>query len=162
VISDEHPGIEPAVGEVLGDVRYQLCWAHRVRNVLDAVDKADRKEMLVGLRGMYRADHATAAKRAYRDWEERWEQKYPNVVANLRQDLGKLLTFYQCPSKHWKYIRTTNPIERCFLELRKRRYGCGAFADPRSCDRVVFGVFRWLNEKWDGKSIWMKPAYRDA
>ena len=34
VISDEHKGIEPAIGEALGDVPYQLCWAHRVRNIL--------------------------------------------------------------------------------------------------------------------------------
>lgn len=33
VISDEHRGIQPAISEVLGDVPYQLCWAHRVRSV---------------------------------------------------------------------------------------------------------------------------------
>jgi len=162
VISDEHKGIEPAVSEVLGDVAYQLCWAHRVRNILKAADKADRKEMVAGLRDIYRAAHKTAAIQAYIAWAKRWSEKYPNLVANLREDLGKLLRFYECPTKHWKYIRTTNPIERCFLELRKRRFGCGAFADKRSCDRVVFGVFSWLNERWEGKSIWMKPDYRNA
>jgi len=162
VISDEHKGIEPAIAEAFGDVPYQLCWAHRIRNIFKATDKADRSEMVAGLRAIYRAAHKTAAKRAFRDWARRWKQKYPNLVANLEEDLGQLLSFYDCPKSHWKYIRTTNPIERCFLELRRRRFGCGAFANPKSCDRVVFGVFSLMNRLWEGKSIWMKPAYRMA
>jgi putative transposase len=162
VISDEHKGIEPAVAEVFGDVAYQLCWAHRIRNIFKATDKADRPEMVAGLRSIMRAAHKTAARRAFRIWASRWKEKYPSLVANTQQDLGKLLRFYDCPKKHWQYIRTTNPIERCFLELRRRRFGCGAFANTRSCDRVVFGVFSLLNRLWEGKSIWMKPVYRQA
>jgi len=160
VISDEHKGLISAIAEVLGDVPYQLCWAHRVRNILKAAEKKDRRELVEGLRRIYRAAHKQAAKAAFREWRDKWCGKYPQLVDSLEEDLGQLLSYYDCPELHWKYLRTTNPIERVFLELRRRRFGCGAFANRQSSERIVFGVFLWLNRMWKRKNIWMDPARR--
>jgi transposase-like protein len=161
VISDEHKGLMSAVAEVLGDVPYQLCWAHRVRNILKGVRKSDRHDMLEGLRRIYKAAHKEAAKAAFREWRRNWAGQYPQVVKSLEEDLGYLLAHYDCPELHWKYLRTTNPIERVFLELRRRRFGCGAFANRESSERIVFGVFLWLNELWEGKNIWIERARQE-
>jgi len=158
VISDEHKGLASAVAEVLGDVPHQLCWAHRVRNIFKAIAKADRREMLEGLKAIYAAAHRTAAQAAFRTWKLQWFQKYPSVVQGLEEDLGHLLCHLDMPELHRKYLRTTNPIERAFLELRRRRFGCGAFANRAQSERVVFGVFLWLNRKWKGKDIWLQRA----
>lgn len=158
VISDEHKGIEPAIGEALGDVPYQLCWAHRVRNILKVADRKHRHALVEDLRRIYKAPHKVAATSAFREWKTRWIEKYPRLVATLEEDLGYLLAHYDCPELHWKYLRTTNPIERVFLELRRRRFGCGAFANRQSSERIVFGVFLWLNKLWKGKSIWQGRA----
>jgi len=160
VISDEHRGIEPAIGEALGDVPHQLCWAHRVRNILKAADKRDRHDLVEGLRRIYKAAHRVAAKSAFREWKTRWSGKYPRLVATLEEDLGYLLAHYDCPELHWKYLRTTNPIERVFLELRRRRFGCGAFSNRQSSERIVFGIYLWLNKLWKGKSIWQERAQK--
>lgn len=156
VISDEHKGLAAAVAEVFGDVAHQLCWAHRVRNIFKAIAKSDRSEMIAGLKAIYAAAHKTAAKRAFKAWKRRWILKYPNIVDNLEEDLGYLLCYYDMPQLHWKYLRTSNPIERVFLELRRRRFGCGAFANRAQSERVVFGVFLWLNRIWKGKNIWLE------
>ena len=161
VISDEHKGILPAVSEILGDVPYQLCWAHRVRNILKAAAKKDRHELVEGLRRIYRSAHKTAAKTAFREWKLRWSEKYPQLAANTEEDLGYLLSFYDCQEPHWKYLRTTNPIERVFLELRRRQFGCGAFANRESSERIVFGVFLWLNGLWEDKNIWQERIKRE-
>lgn len=161
VISDEHKGLMAAVAEILGDVPHQLCWAHRVRNILREVRKSDRHEMLEGLRQIYRAAHKEAAKGAFREWRRRWSGQYPQLVESLEDDLGYLLAHYDRPKLHWKYLRTTNPIERVFLELRRRRFGCGAFANRQSSERIVFGVFLWLNDLWEAKNIWMERARRE-
>jgi len=158
VISDEHKGIIGAVGEVIGDVPHQLCWAHRVRNILKATQKTDRHELVEGLRAIYKAAHKEGAKAAFRAFRWRWQKKYPQVVANLEEDLGNLLCIYDEPELRRKYLRTTNPIERVFLELRRRRFGCGAFANRRQSERIVFGVFLWLNKTWKGKDIWYMRA----
>lgn len=158
VISDEHKGLAAAVAEILGDVPHQLCWAHRVRNIFKAIAKADRRAMLEGLKAIYAAAHKTAAQAAFRAWKLRWFQKYPSVVQDLEEDLGQLLCHLDMPELHRKYLRTSNPIERVFLELRRRRFGCGAFANRAQSERVVFGVFLWLNRKWKGKDIWLERA----
>ena len=159
VISDEHNGLLSAVAEVLGDVAHQLCWAHRCRNVRKAVFVVDRKAVIEGLREVYAGKHLRDAKDAFRRWERRWQGKYQTVVKSVREDLGYLLAFYKCPELHWEYIRTTNPIERVFRELRRQQYGCGAFANRDACNRAVFRVYNWQNNLWKGKNIW-EPSER--
>jgi putative transposase len=160
VISDEHKGLGKALSEVFGDVPYQLCWAHRMRNVRKAVVAADREAVVAGLQDIYDAEHLSGAKDAFRRWRDHWKWKYPSVVENVNADLGYLLAFYDCPKLHWMYIRTTNPIERVFRELRRQQFGCGAFANRDACNRAVFKVFNWLNELWKGKDIWQPRAAR--
>ena len=160
VISDEHEGIKKAVEDTLGDVRHQLCWAHRCRNLFEAVSKADRKEMAQSLRRIYQADHRTGALAAFREFKRQWSGGYPSLVANTEVDLAHLLAFLDCPELHREYVRTSNPIERVFVELRRARFGCGAFANRESCDRVVGGVYMRLNEGWQGTDIWYERRQR--
>lgn len=155
VISDEHEGIKGAVQEKLGDVRHQYCWAHRCRNIYEALAKADRAEMVEHLRRIYRAPHQTAACTAVRDLSERWRATYPSIVAEMEKDAGNLLAFLHCEPLHREYVRTSNPIERVFVELRRSRFGCGAFANRESCDRVVGNVLMRLNGHWAEEDIWM-------
>jgi transposase-like protein len=154
VVSDEHKGLLAAAPEVLGDVPHQLCWAHRMRNVRKAVSAADRKAVVAGLQHIYDAKHLKGAKKAFTKWERRWSGKYASVVESVQEDLGYLLAFYKRPKLHWEYVRTSNPIERTFRELRRQQFGCGAFANRDACNRAVFRVFNWLNQKWAGKDIW--------
>jgi len=159
VVSDEHRGLLKAASEVLGDVPQQLCWAHRMRNVRKAVNACDRNGVIAGLQEVYQAPNLRAAKDALRRWCARWQQKYPGVVASVEQDAGRLLAFFACPELHWEYVRTTNPIERVFLELRRQQFGCGAFANRDACNRAVYRVFSWLNDLWSDKDIW-QPRLR--
>lgn len=158
MIFDEHKGLVSAAVEVFGDVGYQLCWAHRCRNVRKAVNACDRRSVIAGLQQVYLAPNLPAAKEALRRWCVRWMDKYPSVVAGVKEDAGLLLAFFGCPELHWEYVRTTNPIERVFLELRRQQFGCGAFANRDACNRAVYRVFARLNELWSGKDIWQSRA----
>jgi putative transposase len=160
VVSDEHNGLLNAASEVLGDVPHQLCWAHRMRNVRKAVMADDRKEVVAGLRDVYDAKNLRQAKDAFLRWECRWKTKYSSVVESVKEDMGYLLAFYKCLELHWRYLRTSNPIERVFRELRRQQFGCGAFANRDACNRAVFRVFNWLNERWKGENIWILRASR--
>jgi transposase-like protein len=161
VISDEHKGIIKAVEDVLGDVPHQLCWAHRCRNVIKAVPKSDRKPMAESLRTIYQASNRVAAIEQFRRLKQRFGEQCPAQIACIEEDLGYLLAFLQCPALHQEYVRTSNPIERAFLELRRSRFGCGAFANRTSCDRVVANVFGRLNGLWAQRDIWMERTLRN-
>lgn len=38
----------------------------------------------------------------------------------LEEDLEALLQFFHCPPRLWKKLRTTNAIDRLFVEVRRR------------------------------------------
>jgi len=38
----------------------------------------------------------------------------------LETELEELLAFYDCPAAHQRELRTTNCIERLFVEVRRR------------------------------------------
>jgi transposase-like protein len=161
VISDEHKGLMDAVEQLLGDVDHELCWAHRMRNVREAVHPSDRSCVVEMLRKVYRADTLSPADRALTDFEHAWRDRYPGVVQSLREDARHLFAFFNAPVEHREYVRTTNPIERTFREVRRWRRGCGAFADAKACDRVFNKVSMLLNERWRAKDLWNLSRRRD-
>ena len=154
IISDEHLGLTKAVQDVFGDVPHQLCWSHRMRNVRKAVKASERKSVVACLRAVYEAPHRVASQGAFREWSHHWRPRYPGVVGSVEGDLGPLLAFFDCPEQHREYVRTSNPIERAFRELRRQTFGCGAFANREACNRAVYRVYSWLNDRWSGSDIW--------
>ena len=42
------------------------------------------------------------------------------MVRRLERDLPELLSFFSFSRHLWKKLRTTNVIERCFVEVRRR------------------------------------------
>jgi transposase-like protein len=75
------------------------------------------------------------------------------VVASVERDLEELLGFLAMPEAHWRKVRTTNIIERAFLEVRRRTRPMASFTNPASCDRIVFGVITHLNRSWERKPL---------
>jgi hypothetical protein len=65
VVAGGAGGIATAVAEAFPDAAFGRCWAHRVRNLLDAIPLAERKSALRGLRTIYRASTKRAAVAAY-------------------------------------------------------------------------------------------------
>jgi hypothetical protein len=49
-----------------------------------------------------------------------WQRDYGPMVRRLERDLPELLSFFHFPRHLWKKLRTTNVIERCFVEVRRR------------------------------------------
>jgi putative transposase len=147
---DGGPGLAAALPLCLPGVPVQRCWAHKARNILDKVRKADRAEAKRGLARIYQAETLTAARHQARRWADRWEEIYPKAVACLRDDLEELLSFFrferaQPGQPDWrKMTRTTNAIERRFREVRRRTRPMGVFQNTGSMERILYAVF--INE----------------
>jgi transposase-like protein len=59
----------------------------------------------------------------------------------LTRDLEACLTFYIFPEKHWRYIQTTNIIERLFGGVKKRSHKmAAAFRNQNSCLLMFYAV----------------------
>jgi len=124
----------------------QRCWAHKIRNILNKVRKADQAAIKACLHRIMNAGTLPAAWSAARAFADRWQSVYPNAVACLRADLDHLLTCWRYPTlAERKAVRTTNAIERRFREVRRRTRPMGTFQDKTSMDRILFAVFTHEN-----------------
>ena len=124
----------------------QRCWAHKIRNILDKVRKADHPAVKAGLHAVMNARTLPQARSAARRFADRWHEDYPKAVRCLRDDLDELLTCWRYKSlAERKKVRTTNAIERRFREVRRRTRPMGVFSDRTSMDRILFAVFNHEN-----------------
>ena len=126
---------------------HQRCWAHKLRNLENKL-KASQLPCLEEAKLIYQADNGKAALQAFRQWQKRWQKRAPKAVTCLAQDLEELLAFFSCPQKHWRRVRTTNVIERLFVEVRRRIRTMCSFTTRSSCERILYAVFKRMNDYW--------------
>jgi transposase-like protein len=144
---DGGTGLLAASPGVFHGIPVQRCWAHKIRNVLDKVKRADQPAAKRALHKIMNAPNAPAARAAARTFANRFEHKYPPAVACLRNDLDELLTCFRYKSEdRRRKVRTTNAIERRFREVRRRTRPMGTFQDKTSMDRILFAVFTHENK----------------
>ena len=127
----------------------QRCWVHKTRNVLDKVKRKDQPAVKKALSRISHATNHREATEAYWRFTTRWRKIYPRAVACVEKDLEQLLSFFQINnSQLWSRLRTTNLIERAFVEVRRRTRPMGVMAHTQSIQRIVFAVFHHLNNNW--------------
>ena len=147
ICADGGQGLIAALPIVYPGILLQRCWAHKIRNVLDKVRKADRDTVKDDLHTIMNAPNRPKALSAARRFADAWETTYPKAVACLRNDLDDLLTCFRYATlAERKQVRTTNAIERRFREVRRRTRPMGTFQDRTSMDRILFAVFSHQNK----------------
>lgn len=148
IVTDGGQGLHQALEIVWPRIPRQRCWAHKTRNVLDKVKKADWEAVKRALGAISHASNRAQAISAFWRFAQRYRDLYPRAVQCVKNDLEDLLSFLDCPSVHWDMLRTTNAIERAFREVRRRTRPIGVFTNSRSLERIVYAVIHYLNETW--------------
>lgn len=159
IVTDGSTGLAAALALVYPGVPQQRCWAHKLRNLADKVPKKEGSCVREAA-AIYQASSRRQAVRIYDAWAEKWRRWRPRAVASLERDLDHLLNFFSVPPAHWRKVRTTNVIERCFREVRRRTRPISSFTNPASCDRIIFGVVSHMNRSWETKPL--KPFTQNA
>lgn len=75
------------------------------------------------------------------------------MVKQLEKDLPDLLAFFSFPKHLWKQLRTTNIIERCFVEVRRRTRPTVCFVNVKSVDRIIYSIFYRFNLEWKTRTL---------
>lgn len=143
----------------------QHCWAHKTRNVLDKVKKGDQEKVKRDLQRISYAKSRQLATQAYWAFCQKYRKAYPGAVKSLESEINDLLCFYEVklsPEERkgrdvqelekaqealWRRIRTTNLIERAFVEVKRRTRPMGVFGNRGSMERILYGVFFHYNSK---------------
>jgi putative transposase len=100
-VTDGAPGLIRAVDTCFPRALRQRCLAHRMRNLRGKVPEATWPDVAIRARA---CDEAAS----------------PALATVLRDDFEACIAHLRFPLRHRKVVRTTNLLERLFLEERRR------------------------------------------
>ena len=147
-VGDGALGFWSALSEVYPQTRSQRCWMHKSGNVLNYFPKSGQAKAKQGLQEIWMAETRAQAARAFDDWIERYEDKYPKATACLARDREQLLAFYDFPAAHWTHLRTTNVIESAFATIRHRSSRAKGCVTRRTMLSMIYKMGMSAETSW--------------
>lgn len=145
-ITDGNQAMINAISIKFSQSKRQRCIKHKMENILGYIPKKQQDVIQPEIRAIFYQTNREKADQEVAAFIAKYETVYPSAVECLKRDLESCLTFYSFPEQHWKYIRTTNSIERMFGEVKKRSHKMSAaFRNENSCMLMFYAVVRSLN-----------------
>jgi putative transposase len=150
VTTDGAPGLMRAVEEIFPNSLRQRCLAHKTRNVTDKVPDSARAEIKNAVRAAYYAPNREVADMIAADVLKTHQRDYPAAMRSFQDDWEACVAYLRCPAIHHKRIRTTNLLERSFLEERRRTRTIPRFFSEKSCLKLAFATLWRASQRWQG------------
>lgn len=148
-IADGGLGFWAALPEVFSQTKEQLCWLHKMRNILNKLPKSEHTEASERLRAIYLAESKTEAERLARRLINEWQQAgYEAAAECLEKARERLLSFFDFPAEHAKHLRTTNPIESVFATIRLRSRPMKRLRTARNGLHLMFKLLERASRNW--------------
>ena len=119
LVGDGNLGLWAAVGEVYPQVQEQLCWNHKMLNVMDAVSNKEQVQAKSYLNAMMYAESRQEALKERKKFEQAFRHN-PKAIKTVVENWDRLTTYYDFPREHWKHLRTSNVVESPFSRVRLR------------------------------------------
>jgi putative transposase len=148
VVSDAHPGLRQAIGEVFVGAAWQRCRVHFMRNALARVPKQAQAMVAATVRTIFEQPDGPAARAQLGKVIEALADRFPAVVELLIEAEAEVFTFYDFPAEHRRQIYSTNPLERLNKELKRRSAVVGIFPNRAAAIRLLGAVLVERHEEW--------------
>jgi len=118
-VGDGNLGLWAAVGEIYPQAQEQLCWNHKMLNVMDAVSKKEQVQAKGHLTAMMYAESRQEALKERKKFEQAFRHN-PKAIKTVVENWERLTSYYDFPREHWKHLRTSNVVESPFSRVRLR------------------------------------------
>jgi putative transposase len=129
----------------------QRCTVHALRNVTAKLPERHHRELKGTLvEGLDEATSAAQARRELQAIIADYRTAYPSAMAVIERDLDALVAHPRWPTEHRKRIRTTNLLERTFVEVRRRTTVIGRFPGETSALSLIWAVLELSSRGWRG------------
>ncbi len=153
MVSDGAPGIIKAIETCFPRSERQRCLAHRMRNLAAKVPEDIWPEFKVRATASYQAPSRAIARDLAAGVVAEYEADYPSAVACFRDDFEACIAQLRMPVNHRRVIRTTNLLERLFLEERRRlKIIPNAFGE-KAVLKLMFAAMTRAAERWKAIKI---------
>lgn len=149
ITSDGAPGAIKAIEAIFSKSLRIRCWVHRMKNFSSKVPPVVWPELKAELYQVRDASSYRQGKNMAESFVQRYKKIYPTLVSAFSDDLEALLSHLKLPIRHRKSVRTTNLIERSFVEERRRTKVIPGFWTEQSCLKLVFSVLIRASKRWN-------------
>jgi transposase-like protein len=148
VVSDGAPGIVKAIETCFPRSARQRCLAHRRRNLAAKAPEDVWPEFKARAQAAYQAPSRAIARDLAEGVVADYEGKLPSAVACFMDDFEAAIAHLRMPVTHRRAIRTTNLLERLFVEERRRlKIIPNAFGE-KPVLKLMFGAMARAAERW--------------
>lgn len=148
VTSDGAPGLIRALEECFPQTKRQRCLVHKLRNIANKLPKNAMAEVMPKIKSVYYQTDRKVAMIAAANLINEFADPYPAAIKCFQEDLENCLNHIDFPAGHHKHIRTTNLLERAFLEQKRRTKVIPRFLDEKSCLKLVYATLIRISERW--------------
>jgi putative transposase len=153
VTSDGAPGLVNAIEGLFEKSLRIRCWYHKLGNIRSKLPAEGAEEVLAHARAVRDAPTHEAGEAQAASLIERLSGAYPAAVKSFAEDLEASLAHLKLPVRHRINVRTTNLLERSFVEERRRTKVIPRFTDEKSAMKLVFATLIRVSERWSRVSI---------
>ncbi len=141
-VTDGNDGVITALKEVFPQTPQQRWVVHKARNVVSHLPKRVKGEIGAEVAAIWQQPDKANAQLMLEAFKVRYEKRYPEAVASLREGEAQTLTFYDFPQVMHRYIKTTNTIESTFSQVRQRTDGVDVFTNEESGLMLVWATLQ--------------------
>ena len=149
-VGDGAIGFWQALRKTCPETKEQRCWMHKTGNILNRLPKTAQPKAKDRIHQIWMAETKENAEKAFDNFIETYEAKYPKATDCLKKDKESLLAFYDFPAQHWVHLRTTNPIESTFSTVRLRTKKARGCFSRTTALTMAFQLMRAAQKNWRG------------
>jgi putative transposase len=141
IASDGAKGIRSAINMVYPYARWQLCYVHKLRNLIKHIryKQRHRGSMMPQARCIYNSKTRLQAIKRFEKFCVRWQECEPYAVKCFKDGFLETLHYFEF-SEDKNMISSTNHLERALEEVRRRIKIQGYFKSNRSANLWVYGI----------------------
>jgi putative transposase len=148
VVSDGAPGVIKAIETCFPRSARQRCLAHRMRNLAVKVPEDIWPEVKARIQAVYQAPSRANARDLARGVVADYENELSSAITCFLDDFEACIAHLRMPVTHRRAIRTTNLLERHFVEERRRlKIIPNAFGE-RPVLKLMFGAMTRAADRW--------------
>jgi transposase-like protein len=152
-VTDGAPGLIRAAETCFPRALRQRCLAHRLRNLRSKVPESQWPEIAIRARACYEAASPALATLLREDFAQVYGRELPAVVQCFTDDFEACIAHLRFPLRHRKVIRTTNLLERLFLEERRRTKIIPHAFGERPVLKLMYAAMIRAADRWRGIAV---------
>ncbi len=154
VVADRAPGLWKAARELWPTALEQRCTVHALGNVTKKLPERLHRELKARYwRILDEATSVAEARAGLQALAADYRAGYPSAMAAIERDLDALACHPRFPPAHRKRIRSTNLLERTFVEVRRRTKAIGRFPGETSALCLIWAVLELSSRGWRGVAM---------